>query len=144
VSEENRGAIKYIDRYKQLISYEGLQRHRRITPTDIDGMIDYNGNAFIILEGKLENKTMDYGQKLAIEHLINSLEKAGKRAFCILFRHDKPPNEIIPAAECRVDWIYGNNKGKTPCWYQLTDKTVTVKRMVESIEQRLIFEKVSI
>lgn len=52
--EVGRGEIKFIDRYKQLISYEGLERHRKITPTDIDGVIDYNGNAFIFLEGKLE------------------------------------------------------------------------------------------
>jgi len=118
-SEDVRGAIKHIDRYKQLISYEGLERHRKITPTDIDGLIDYSGNAFILMECKLITKEIDYGQKLAIENVVNSLSEAGKQACCLLFKHDKSPDEIIDAKSCIVYDIYYRGK-----WHHYGTKTV--------------------
>lgn len=108
--EENRGTIKYLERYKQLISYEGLERHRKITPTDIDGLIDYGGNAFILIEGKYGDKQIDKGQKMAIENLINTIEDAGKKACCLLFRHLCEPNEIIVARDCVVSDVYYERK----------------------------------
>lgn len=107
---EGRGRIKHLDRYKQLISYEGLERRRKITPTDIDGMIDYRGNAFIFLEGKLEDKEIDYGQKLAIENIINGLSESGRPSCCLIFRHNKKPEELIIAKECIVSDIYYQHK----------------------------------
>ena len=101
-----RGKIKYRERYKQLISYEGLERHRKITPTDIDGLIDYNGNAFIFLEGKLEGKEIEKGQKMAIENLIDALSESGRPSCCLVFRHNKNPEELIIAKDCTVSEIY--------------------------------------
>ena len=119
--EENnmRGNIKYLNRYKQLISYEGLERHRKITPTDTDGLIDYNGNAFIFLEGKLITKELDYGQKLAIENIINGLIESGKPSCCLVFRHNKNPDEMIIAKDCIVSEIYYQHK-----WRFYNTKTV--------------------
>jgi len=114
-----RGRIKHIDRYKQLISYEGLERHRKITPTDIDGMIDYNGNAFIFIEGKLENKQIDFGQKKAIENVINGLCEAGKPSCCLIFRHNQKPDELIIAKDCIVSEVYYQHK-----WRYYNTKTV--------------------
>jgi len=83
---------------------------RKITPTDIDGLIDYNGNAFIFLEGKLIDKNIDYGQKLALENIINGLCESGKPACCLVFRHDKKPEEIIIAKDCIVSEVYYQHK----------------------------------
>jgi len=110
--DEDRGKIKYLDRYKQLISYEGMVRHRNITPTDIDGIIDYNGNAFIFLECKHIGKALDTGQRRAYENIINGLSEAGKPAFCIHFAHDKEPEEIIIAKDCEVVELYFQHKWK--------------------------------
>jgi hypothetical protein len=108
--DENRGSIKHLDRYKQLIAYDGLERHRKITPTDIDGLIDYNGNAFIFLECKLTDKALDYGQKLAIENIINGLSESGRPCCCLVFRHSKKPDELIIAKDCIVSEIYYKKK----------------------------------
>lgn len=109
-----RGSIKFPKRYKQLISYEGLERHRKITPTDIDGFIDYNGNAFLYIEGKHIDKYtscgLDYGQKKAIQNLVNSNEKAGHTATGIVFVHDCTHDEIIIAKDKPVVEIYFNYK----------------------------------
>ena len=120
-----RGAIKYEERYKQLISYEGMERRRLITPTDIDGFIDYNGNAFIMFEGKLIDKSIDYGQKLAFEHLINRLNIP---ACLLFFRHNSKSNEIIIAKDCIVYEIYFKKE-----WTK--HGNVTVLQCVEQFEQ---------
>ena len=118
MSETARGAIKYKDRYKQLISYEGLERHRHITPTDIDGVIDYAGNAFFVMECKHEdkflNEGLDNGQKMAIENMINGWIESGKLAMAIVFVHNKMTDEIIIAKDAIVVEYYFNAKWQTP------------------------------
>jgi hypothetical protein len=123
--DENRGKIKYPDRYKQLISYEGLERHRHITPTDLDGIIDYRGNAFIIIECKLEYKEIDLGQKMAIENLINSLSEAGKMAICYIIRHNLPSEKIIIAKDCLVSDSYFQGK-----WRYYTDRKTLLNYII--------------
>jgi len=125
---EDRGKIKYPDRYKQLISYEGLERRRHITPTDFDGFIDYNGVAFIYIEGKLEEKKFDYGQRRALENVINSHILAKHEACAIIFRHNEPPDKIIIAKDKFVSEIYYNNK-----WTQLKNN-VTLLECIEKFE----------
>ena len=109
-----RGKIKYLNRYKQLISYEGLVRHRNITPTDIDGFIDYNGCAFFYIEGKHEDKYnnggLDFGQKRAIENLVNSNTQAGHTAAAIVFTHTCNSDEVIMAEKQPVREVYFQKK----------------------------------
>ena len=116
--DEHRGEIKYPKRYKQLISYKGLERHRKITPTDIDGLIDYAGNAFFYMECKLESKYneegLDYGQRRAIENLIESHKIAGHLAIAIIFVHNCDPEEIIIAKDKIVKEIYFEHEWKSP------------------------------
>lgn len=104
--DEDRGKIRNVKTYKQLISYEGMMRHRKITPTDIDGLIDYNGNAFIFLECKQIGKGMDFGQRKAYENLIDGLAESGKPACCVHFVHNKAHDEIIIAKDCEVVELY--------------------------------------
>jgi len=113
-----RGSIRHLDRYKQLISFEGLERHRKITPTDIDGLIDYAGNAFFYMECKLESRYneagLDYGQRRAIENLIESHRMAGHLAMAIIFVHNCLPEELIIARDMNVREVYFEHKWKTP------------------------------
>jgi len=113
-----RGSIKYPERYKQLISYAGLERHRHITPTDIDGLIDYNGNAFFYMECKHEDRYfdagLDIGQRKAIENMVNSHIKAGHKAIAIIFIHNCNPGELIIAKDMIVKEVYFEHKWKTP------------------------------
>ena len=46
-----RGAIMHAERAKQLNDFNGLQ-YGNITPTDIDGVIDYKDRAMVFLEIK--------------------------------------------------------------------------------------------
>jgi hypothetical protein len=128
-----RGSIKYPDRYKQLISFEGLERHRKITPTDIDGLIDYAGNAFLYMECKLEskyfNEGIDFGQKKAIENLIESQRMSGCLSIAIIFTHNCNPDEIIIAKDQIVREVYFNHK-----WKCIKEKNWTVLKAVRWFE----------
>lgn len=134
MSEAARGAIKYLERYKQLISYEGMERHRHITPTDIDGVIDYAGNAFLYLECKHESvyfeKGLDQGQKTAIENLVESHRMAGHISVAFVFTHDCNSEDIIMARDQIVREIYFNHLWKSP-----KDPNWTVIQAVEWFEQ---------
>lgn len=93
---EERGVIRNKIRGKQLNSFKGMIRKRNITPTDIDGFIDYAGAAFIYLEGKLENAEFIEGQKRALMAAVLSHWKAGHPSMALLYEHNIPATEEIP------------------------------------------------
>lgn len=128
VEDIDRGKIRFVDRYKQLISYEGMMRRRKITPTDIDGMIDYNGICFVYIEGKHRDAPMEYGQQKAIEHMVDSHVKAGHPSCAIVFRHDCDADTIIMAKDQYVDKIYYQYEWKDPNY------SVTVLGFIEKWE----------
>ena len=111
-----RGEIKFKNRGAQLNSFKGMVRRRNITPTDIDGFIDYNGNAFIILEGKLNGAPFNYGQKLALENICKN---SNVPCLVILFEHNTPTNEEVDVKNQPVKSVYYNGS-----WKHLEDKNV--------------------
>ena len=125
-TNENRGSIQYRNRAKQIIDFSGI-RFNNITPTDIDGVIDYHDRAFVFLEMKLDGAEMPYGQQLCLERMVNAIQKSGRDACALLCRHDKRnPDEDVQAAETCVERVYW--KG---AWHGLK-KPMTTKEVVES------------
>jgi hypothetical protein len=124
-----RGNIKYKSRAQQINSFSGLIRRRNITPTDIDGLIDYNGKAFIILEGKYGDAELPKGQRMALENLANAMLDGSKKVVVIVFRHNiHNVNQDINVSLQPVTEIYFKRK-----WF-----SITLKNTLEVIE---IFEK---
>lgn len=121
-----RGNIKFKARAKQLNSFNGMIRRRNITPTDIDGIIDYNGKAFVILEGKYGDAELPKGQKIALENLANTILSANKRVVVIIYRHFiHDTNQEINVSKQIVSDIYFKRK-----W----DKITVEKNVLEVIE----------
>lgn len=137
-----RGVIQNKKRGKQLNSFKDLIRMRNITPTDIDGLIDYNGNAFVYLEGKCKDKTMDTGQRLALEHLVKSHWKANNPAMALLFWHDTPIGSEVPVAWMFVKGIYSmrviplltGRKHHETQWYFPQTEHMKVKEAIDHFE----------
>lgn len=104
---ENRGSFNNLNYARQLVKFQGLTFERGITPTDIDGLLEFDDKAFVILELKFGNAQMPFGQQLAIERLINAIENGGKPAIGIIAKHNET-GDII-AADCEVTqvWIHG-------------------------------------
>ena len=121
-----RGDIKFKGRAKQLNSFYGMIRRRNITPTDIDGIIDYGGKAFVILEGKYGDAELPKGQKMALENLANTILSANKRVVVIIYRHFvHDTNKDINVSKQLVSDIYFKRK-----W----DKITVEKNVLEVIE----------
>jgi len=124
-----RGNIKHKARAQQINSFSGLIRRRNITPTDIDGLIDYNGKAFIILEGKYGDAELPKAQRMALENLANAMIDGSKKVVVIVFRHNiHNVNQEINVSLQPVTEIYFKRK-----WFP-----ITLKNTLEVIE---IFEK---
>lgn len=94
-------------RAQQINDFSGLQRRRNITPTDLDGYVEYSGNVFVFLEGKCSNAPpISRGQERALENLVVALTFAKKLAVAVIFIHDKPAEEDVPVHECIVNKVY--------------------------------------
>lgn len=57
-----------------------------ITPTDIDGLIEYKNRAFILFELKHGRGTVRGGQRLALERVIDALA-ISRPAVCFVCNH---------------------------------------------------------
>lgn len=85
--QPKRGKIHSRERAKQLIDFSGLL-YGNITPTDIDGLIEYHDKGYILIETKLSGNTFDLGQRLALERLTDDLNKIHKLTICIVADHE--------------------------------------------------------
>lgn len=92
---------------KQLIDFQGLGINGEVYPTDIDALIEYHDSEYILLEVKYKKTKVPYGQKLAIQRMIDDFTKAGKRAIALIAEHyHANPKQPVIAAQCRIREIY--------------------------------------
>lgn len=127
------------DRMKQLIDFKGLEVDGYIYPTDIDGLLEYKDSEYIIFEVKYGNAEVPFGQKLAIQRMVDDFTKIGKQAVAFVCEHtvrdtDKP----VVAAWCKVREIYygGEKQWRAP------DADITVREAVNSFQRysKLVIE----
>jgi hypothetical protein len=106
------GEIQNRKRFRQVVNFDAL-RYGSITPTDIDGFIDFGNKLFVLIEFKLKDVEMSYGQQLAIERLIDNLWLAHKKAFAIIAEHEfYDTDQDIDVFKCKVVKIRYLNKWK--------------------------------
>lgn len=125
--DSNRGRIQNKERARQIIDFSGL-RYGNITPTDIDGLIEYRDRAMIYIEMKHGDADVPHGQRLALERNVNNNRTAGKKAVLFICEHYvDDPMQDINAAETIVREIYYNGEYTYPHGYtlkQLTDRFI--------------------
>ena len=111
----SRGEIHHIERAQQINSFKNM-KYGKITPTDMDGMIEYKNKAYIFLEVKYKDKTLPFGQKLALERLVKdtSINKYSIAIVCEHYIDDT--RKQIDVADCNVRELYlsGENKWRPP------------------------------
>lgn len=81
-----RGKIRNRQYATQVRDFSGL-RFRNITPTDIDGLIEYRNKGYVFIETKYRDAHLPDGQRLALERLCDDLERAGKPTLSIIASH---------------------------------------------------------
>ncbi len=124
----NLGAIHNRARAQQQIDFSGLL-FGNITPTDIDGVIEYKGKSYVIIETKLRDTPVELGQKLALARMTDDLTASGKFALCIITRHEiDDPYQDIDAANTFVSEYRWKKQ-----WHELMGrKSRTAKEMITS------------
>lgn len=101
-----RGVIENRERRRQIVDYSGMS-YGTITPTDIDGVIEYRDRAFIYIELKHGDAKVPRGQELYIERQVDVCRAGGKQAVAIVAEHDVDDTERdVDAASCKVRRIY--------------------------------------
>lgn len=124
-----RGEIQYRERAKQIINMSGLRFPRGITPTDVDGAVEFDDKLFIWFEAKLEGADLPYGQRLYLERVCNAVAESGRVAVVLVIEHNTKSNEDIDAATCLVRERFYHGKWKPP------ENTVTCREAMDILYQ---------
>ena len=125
-SDDSRGSIQFPERRKQLVDFQKL-RIGNITPTDCDGLIEYQNKAYILFEIKYRNATVPQGQLLALTRAVDDFSTAHKPALLIIAEHDvDDPSQNIDASQCIVRQCYFDGVWKAP------SKPRTLKDLINS------------
>lgn len=98
----HRGVVWSAKRAGQLRDFSGL-RWNTITPTDLDGFLDFGNQLFVFIELKLTGKPLPWGQRLALERLCDAthLERA-RDSLAIVAEHNTPAGDVIDVANAKV------------------------------------------
>jgi hypothetical protein len=85
-----------------------------ISPTDIDGFLDFGNKAFVFIEAKYGHTLVAAGQRLAIERLNDATEESGRRALLLIAEHRTPATQQIDMARARVREYYTRRRWQRP------------------------------
>lgn len=132
---QQRGVIQNRARKQQIADMSGL-RYEKITPTDLDGFMDFGNRLFVFIEGKFIATPVLFGQQLAIDRLCDATNNPPQRySFAIIADHYHPCDEDIDFANMTVRTIRQNGKWNAPLQKALTVRTA-IDRMVAYTEHR--------
>ena len=106
-----RGEIIHKVRTQQIRDFTQLV-YGKITPTDIDALIEYHNKAYVIIEAKHENANIPYGQALALERLCDDLSII-KKCLLVIARHNTKATDEINFAACQVEKYRYKNEWRT-------------------------------
>jgi hypothetical protein len=124
-----RGKIYNRTRAKQIRDFSGL-RFGTITPTDVDGLLDFQNTLFVLIESKYKEAPLPRGQRLALERVCDAIQKAGKMCAVLIIAHETEPSRDIDFACCPVvEWRY---KG---CW-RSPEQTITCRAAIEKLLEK--------
>lgn len=114
--DSNRGRIQHRNAAKQIVDFSGI-RYGKITPTDVDGLIEYHRlGAYAFFEFKYYLAAeMPMGQAIALTEMVDDLERSGKHALLVLCVHRVTnPEQDIDAAAAEVKKFYWRHEWRNP------------------------------
>lgn len=126
-----RGVIRNRQFAQQIRDFSGL-RFGKITPTDIDGFIDYQDKLFIFFESKYGSTPLPYGQKLALERLCDACAESKKLSAVLLLTHTAQPGSDIEFGSLLVTSYRINKTWRPP--KEAIDCRTAVERLIASAD----------
>lgn len=123
-----RGVIRNRKFAQQLRDFSGL-RFGRITPTDIDGFMDFGDRLFVVLEGKHQGSPLHYGQRLALERLVDACHCPPRRvAVALILEHTESADEDVDFGVSLVRAMRWNG-----AWIPQSHKRITCRTAIERL-----------
>ena len=102
-----RGAIRNRQLAMQIRDFRGL-RFGSITPTDIDGFLEFGDRLFVFIEGKRDGAPLANGQMLALARLADACHCPPRRfATVIVVDHPTSDDDIDYAIATVRIWRWG-------------------------------------
>ena len=101
-----------------------------MTPTDIDGILEYANILYIIIEVKFGGAPLPYGQELALRRLTDDLGKV-KKSILIIAEHETHYEDNIIVHECNVTRYRTNGQ------WEEADGSQSVKEMCDWFIQKV-------
>lgn len=102
-----RGVIKNREFATQVRDFRNL-RFGNITPTDIDGAIEYHNKAYVYIEIKYANSEVPFGQRLFLERQCDDMSVV-KPAISIISFHDTMYGDIDVGNTIVSEYRYKRN-----------------------------------
>ena len=127
----SKGQVRNRDFATQHRDYSKL-RYGNITPTDLDGLIEYRGTKYVLIETKFVgdrqilslDELFSYGQLLALERLCDDLQSR-KETILVVTGHSCTTKLDIDMAETNVLWFRKKRVWKRP------EQPITLKKIVD-------------
>jgi hypothetical protein len=132
-----RGVIRNIRFARQRADFKGM-RFGTITPTDIDGFIEFDDEVFIFMETKHLGAELPNGQRLALERVCDRVQAGGGEAIVLVLHNGisnnaSPTYELapLPVSRCRY-------KGK---WF-VPKETLSACQAIEKFSSQKLGRKI--
>lgn len=122
-----RGEIRNEEYARPLVLYKGM-RWNKITPTDIDGCIDFQDKVFIFFEVKHGDTKLTLGQKILLQRLVDRIVISGAYAYAVVCSHSDSGDILLK--NCTVVDVYN---GK---WHSFIGKGITVDESIIRIRNK--------
>ncbi len=122
------GVIRNREFARQIKDFSGL-RFGQITPTDIDGFMDFGDRLFVVIEGKHAGSMLKTGQRLALERLVDACHCPPRRiAVAMVIDHFDAAAEDVNYSTCTVRTMRWNGR-----WVAPLEHGITCRRAVERL-----------
>jgi hypothetical protein len=99
MADISRGVIRNRQYATQIRDYSGL-RYGNITPTDIDGFVEFGDKLFVFIELKHKDAPLPRGQRLALERLTDAVGETGRTSILLIAEHNTSGD--IETSQCKV------------------------------------------
>lgn len=123
------GAYKNANRGRQLLLFTDLNYDANVAPMDLDGLIEYHNKKRVLIEVKLQNTPVPYGERIALERMVNDFSIAGKETIAIIADHKVfDTKEDVLVKDCIVRELYHSRERQ----WRPPKKMMTVQMLLDS------------
>lgn len=117
------------NRGRQLLLFDSLNYDNNVSPMDLDGLIEYHNKKRVLLEVKLGQTPVPYGERTALERMVVDFSIAGKEAMAIIAEHNVfDTKEDVLVKDCVVRELYYSKERR----WRPPKQMMTVQMLLDS------------